>query len=54
MAYAAKKYALEIEIFISGKGCRTQISRGSGLIERFHCSLLWPFLKTDFFNRIGQ
>ena len=54
MVSAAKKYALEIEIFTSGKGDWTQISRGGVLNRHFHRSFLWPFLKADFFNSIGR
>ena len=54
MVSAAKKYALEINIFTSGKGDWTQISRGGVLNRHFHRSFLWPFLKADFFNSIGR
>jgi len=49
---AADKYALEIEILTSGKGCWVQISHDSVLKRRFHRSVFCPFQKSDFFNRI--
>ncbi|PAM82820.1 hypothetical protein CES87_16210 [Pseudomonas sp. ERMR1:02] len=54
MVSAAEKYASEIEIFTFGRGFRTQISHSSVQKRRFHQSMIRPFGRTDFFNRIGQ
>jgi hypothetical protein len=54
MVSSAEKYASEIEIFTFGRGFRTQISRSGVQKRRFHQSMIRPFGRTDFFNRIGQ
>jgi hypothetical protein len=54
MAFAAEKYASEIEIFTFGRVFQTQISRSSVQKRRFHQSMIRQFGMTDFFNRIGR
>lgn len=54
MVCASEKYASEIEIFTSGRGFRTRISRSSVQKRRFHQPMIRQFGQTDFFNRIGR
>ncbi|PAM84917.1 hypothetical protein CES87_05870 [Pseudomonas sp. ERMR1:02] len=53
MVSAAEKHASENEIFTFGRGS-TQISRSSVQKRRFNQSMTRPFVRTDFFNRIGR
>ncbi|WP_093413085.1 MULTISPECIES: hypothetical protein [unclassified Pseudomonas] len=54
MDSAAEKNAFEIEIFIFGRGFRTQISRSRVQRRHFNQSMTRPFGRADFFNRVGR
>jgi len=49
-----KKYASEIKFQITCRGFQAEISRRSRQKSTFTGHFFGSFLKTDFFNRIGQ